>query len=70
MEQESKQKKLVVGVTLPPETQARVADLATERDWSVAQTGGYLIRLGLQKLDELGELKAIPPAPDASAVAA
>jgi hypothetical protein len=53
MEQEPKQKKLVVGVTLPPETQARLAELASERDWSVAQTGAYLIRLGLEKLDEL-----------------
>lgn len=53
MEQEPKRKKLVVGVTVLPETQARVADLAVERDWSIAQAGDFLIRLGLQKLDEL-----------------
>jgi hypothetical protein len=49
----SKPKKVVQAVTLPPEVQRQVADLAEKRDWSLAQTGGYLIKLGLEKLDEL-----------------
>lgn len=54
MEQETKpQRKLVAAVTLPPETQERVVDLANEREWSVAQAGGYLIRLGLERLEEM-----------------
>jgi hypothetical protein len=50
-----KQKKLVAAVTLPPEIQKRVADLAEKREWSIAQTGGYLIKLGLEKLKEIAE---------------
>lgn len=53
MEQETKrQRKLVTAVTLSPELQAVVVDLASRREWSIAQTGGFLIRLGLEKLAE------------------
>lgn len=53
MEQETKrQRKLVTAVTLSPEAQAAVIDLASRREWSIAQTGGFLIRLGLEKLAE------------------
>lgn len=68
MEQAKKQrKKLVVGVTLPPELQERVAALAEAREWSIAQTGGYLIKLGLEHLDELipSQSQVIPQQPDA-----
>jgi len=53
-----KQKKLVAAVTLPPEIQQEVVDLAEKRDWSIAQTGGYLIKLGLKKLKEGAEQEA------------
>jgi hypothetical protein len=53
----TKQRKVVSAVTLAPEVQKRVADIARVRDWSIAQTGGYLIKLGLEKLQELAEQK-------------
>ena len=54
MEQTSttKRKKVVAAVTLAPELQGRIAEIAEARDWSLAQTGGYLIKLGLEKWDE------------------
>ena len=48
----TKRKKVVTEVTLAPELQIRVAEIAEERDWSLAQTGGHLIKLGLEKWDE------------------
>lgn len=51
----TKQRKVVSAVTLAPEVQKRVADLAEKRDWSIAQTGGFLIKLGLEKLKEIAE---------------
>lgn len=51
----TKQRKVVLGSTVDPETQERVADLAEKRSWSLAQTGGYLIQLGLEKLQELAD---------------
>lgn len=65
MEPETKQqqqRKLVAAVTLPHEMQERVVDLANEREWSVAQAGGYLIRLGLERLEEM---RCAPKAADA-----
>lgn len=55
MEQEIETKpnrKTVAAVTLDPAFQARVAEIAAEKEWSLAKTGGWLIRLGLQKHDE------------------
>lgn len=51
----TKQRKVVSAVTLAPELQKRVADIAEKREWSIAQTGGYLIKLGLKKLEEIAE---------------
>jgi hypothetical protein len=48
----TKQRKLVSAVTLAPELQKQVLAIARARDWSIAQTGGYLIKLGLEKLSE------------------
>ncbi len=56
-----KQKKLVTAVTLAPEFQERVAELARKREWSIAQTGGYLIKLGLEKLNEIAEQEPDSP---------
>lgn len=55
MEQEIETKpnrKTVAAVTLDPVFQARIAEIAAEKEWSLAKTGGWLIRLGLEKLDE------------------
>ncbi len=55
MEQELETKsnrKTVAAVTLDPSFQARIAEIAAEKEWSLAKTGGWLIRLGLEKLDE------------------
>lgn len=57
----TKRKKLVAGVTLAPEIQERVAEIARLRDWSIAQTGGYLIKLGLEKLTEIAEQQSDSP---------
>lgn len=46
-------KKSVLSTTVQPDIFTRVAELANEREWSVAQAGGYLIRLGLEKLEEM-----------------
>jgi len=54
-------KKLTVGVTLAPEMQKCVADLAEKREWSIAQTGGYLIRLGFEKLKEIADQQSETP---------
>lgn len=65
MENESKQpqqKRMVLGVTVTPDLQARVAMIASERDWSIAKTAGYLIKLGLQKFDEPEIPEATPSA--------
>jgi len=48
----TKRKKVVAAVTLAPELQEQVLELARDREWSIAQTGGYLIKLGLEKLSE------------------
>lgn len=55
MEQQAlnKKTKSVLSATVQPDVYARVADLASEREWSVAQTGAYLIRLGLERLEEM-----------------
>ena len=50
--QPTKKTKSVLSTTVQPEVYAQVADLANEREWSVAQAGGYLIRLGLERIDE------------------
>lgn len=47
----TKRKNLIAAVTLPPDLHQRVADIARDREWSFAQTGRYLIKLGLEKLD-------------------
>jgi len=48
-------KKLTVGATVEPEIQQQVAQLAEQREWSMAQTSGHLIKLGLEKLKEIAE---------------
>lgn len=58
----TKQRKVVSGVTLTPDIQKRVADIAEKRAWSIAQTGGYLITLGLEKLEEMAEQQPSPQA--------
>lgn len=50
-EKTAKQRRKVQAVTLPPEIQERVIQIANERRWSLAQTGGYLIELALEVLD-------------------
>jgi hypothetical protein len=55
----TKQRKVVAAVTLPPEIQQRVVDIAEKREWSIAQTGGYLIKLGLEKLQEIAERESL-----------
>lgn len=44
--------KSVLSTTVRPEVQERVVRLASEREWSIAQTGEFLIKLGLEKLAE------------------
>jgi hypothetical protein len=51
--QTQKSRKYVTGVVLPPEVQAQVAAIAENREWSMAQTSRYLIKLGLEKLKEI-----------------
>lgn len=46
-------KKTVLSATVQADVHSRVTELADEREWSIAQTGAYLIRLGLEKLDEM-----------------
>ena len=55
-----RKRKVVAAVTLAPEYQEDVVALAILRDWSIAQTGGYLIRLGLEKLREIAEQQSMP----------
>jgi hypothetical protein len=57
MEQKTptKRKTVNVGVAMTPEIHERVTDLARVRDWSLSQTNGYLIKLGLKKLEEIIE---------------
>lgn len=38
------------GVTVTPEQKEQIAKLAEQREWSFAKAGGFLIRLGLEKL--------------------
>ncbi|MBL8186550.1 MAG: hypothetical protein JNK38_01010 [Acidobacteria bacterium] len=45
------QRKAVSAVTLDPQVQQRLLAIAAEKDWSAAKTGGWLIKLGLEKLD-------------------
>jgi hypothetical protein len=46
------QKKQPAMITLAPELKNQVEAIAAERQWSFAQTGGWLVRLGLQVLSE------------------
>lgn len=50
-ETQKRRSQKVQAVTLPPELQEAVVKLAEEREWSLAKTGGYLIRLGLETLN-------------------
>ncbi len=54
MEQQETQTnaKKVLSLTLTQDEREKVENLASEREWSVAKTGGWLLRLGLQKLNE------------------
>jgi hypothetical protein len=52
MEQEANKKKLVTGVTLEPHVREQVEALALLRDWSIAQAGAYLIKLGLRQVGQ------------------
>lgn len=52
IENNKPRRKLVSAVTLPSELQERVVAIAEEKEWSLAQTGGWLIRKGFEKLDE------------------
>jgi len=54
-EQLKPKKKEPAMVTLAPELKSRVAQLAADRQWSLAQAGGWLISLGFEKLDEQRE---------------
>jgi hypothetical protein len=56
-----KQRKLVTAVTLAPEYQEIVVELARKRDWSIAQTGGYLIKVGLETLGLIPEQEPDSP---------
>jgi hypothetical protein len=47
-----RRRKLVQAVTLDEDLQKRLVELALARDWSNAQTGGYLIKLGFEKIDQ------------------
>lgn len=51
LETNKPQRKAVSAVTLDPSIQERIQVIAAEKEWSLAKTGGWLIRLGLQKLD-------------------
>jgi hypothetical protein len=70
MEQQSENKNTIVSVTMPAETRERIAQLASIREWSLAKAGSYLIKLGLEKLDEQQPAHASAPGPGREAARA
>jgi hypothetical protein len=58
----TKRKNLIAAVTLPPELHQSVTEIARDREWSFAQTGRYLIKLGLEKLEEVTKPATQEPA--------
>lgn len=48
----AKNKKIPFTATLEPDAHKRLIQVAEEKDWAVSKAAGYLIKLGLQTLEE------------------